>query len=265
MPLNWMDVSGLSFKTLLLLERVQLSWLPGWGIDGPLGVALRASPAVEWYMRHKCPDLNPWLDGVMAAARARPAAGARATRQAEVAVLKALTDLVVYAVSPEVYDAQPFLRWDNRELLDLTDFRGTTVIDVGAGTGRLALAAAPLARTVYAVEPVANLRRYVVHKARAVQLGNVFAADGLITAIPFPDGFADVTMGGHVFGDDPEAEYAEMARVTRPGGTIILCPGNNDVDNAVHGFLVGRGFAWARFEEPGDGWKRKYWKRGPWS
>jgi hypothetical protein len=41
---------------------------------------------------------------------------------------------------------------------------------------------------------------------------------------------------------------------------VILCPGNNDRDEGRHSFLVGRGCAWSRFEEPGDGWKRKYWK-----
>jgi hypothetical protein len=51
-----------------------------------------------------------------------------------------------------------------------------------------------------------------------------------------------------------------MARVTKPGGMVILCPGNNDRDNEAHDFLTSRGFAWSRFEEPGDGMKRKYWK-----
>ena len=30
MPLNWYDVADVSFNALLLLERVQLSWFPGW-------------------------------------------------------------------------------------------------------------------------------------------------------------------------------------------------------------------------------------------
>ncbi len=30
MALNWMDVTQLSFNNLLLLDEVQLSWLPGW-------------------------------------------------------------------------------------------------------------------------------------------------------------------------------------------------------------------------------------------
>ena len=38
-------------------------------------------------------------------------------------------------------------------------------------------------------------------------------------------------MGGHVFGDEPEAEWRELERVTKPGGWVILCPGNNDVED----------------------------------
>jgi SAM-dependent methyltransferase len=260
MAIDWLDVSPLSFNTVLLLERVQLSWLPGWLPERELGLALRANPAVAWYLRHKCPELNEWLDRVMAAVAGEPPTEPEAVRQAEETILASMNDLVVYAVDPAVYDAQPFLGWDTRELTSLMDFGGKTVIDVGAGTGRLALSVADQARVVYAVEPVANLRRYLKEKARGLGFQNVYAVDGLITGIPFAPETADVTMGGHVFGDDPEAEYAELLRVTKKGGLIILCPGNNDVDDETHAFLVSRGFAWSRFEEPGDGWKRKYWR-----
>jgi SAM-dependent methyltransferase len=258
MPLNWLDVTPLSFNVLLLLERVQLGLLPGWVDERELGIALRANPVVEWYMRHKHPELSGWLEGVLG--QAGPASAER-VREAELAVLRQIVDLVVYAVDPAVYDAQPFLGWDSRELTSPVDFTGKRVIDVGAGTGRLALVAAAGAESVFAVEPVGNLRRYLKDKARGLGITNVYPVDGLITDIPFPDGFADVTMGGHVFGGDPPAEYAEMRRVTASGGMIILCPGNNDVDDAVHAFLVAQGFDWSRFEEPGDGVKRKYWKR----
>ena len=60
-----MDVSKLSFKTLLLLERVQLSWFPGWVPEDDLAQALKANPAVEWYMRHKCPEIENWLNWIM--------------------------------------------------------------------------------------------------------------------------------------------------------------------------------------------------------
>jgi SAM-dependent methyltransferase len=262
MPREWMDVSYLSFFNILLLEQVQLSWLPGWLPEDRLAIALKANPAVEWYLRHKCPQLNGWLDQVQTAASSAEPDPA-SVRQAEIDVLASMTDLLVYAVDPGIYDAQPFLNWDSNELLCLADFAGKTIIDVGAGTGRLALTVAPVAGSVFAVEPVANLRRYLKHKAIARGLRNVYPVDGLITDIPFPDHFADITMGGHVFGDAPEEEAAELLRVTRPGGVILLCPGNSDEDNHNHQFLISRGFDWARFEEPRDGWKRKYWKVCP--
>lgn len=260
MPLNWMDVSDLSFNTVLLLEQVQLSWLPGWMPEPEMAVALQANPVVAWYMRHKCPSIAGWVDRMLAA----PPGGApdpAEVRRAEVAVLQSMMDLVVYAVDPAIYDAQPFLGWDSEELLSITSFAGKVVIDVGAGTGRLALTVADRAQAVFAVEPVANLRAYLMRKVRAQGWRNVYVLDGLITQIPFPEGTADVTMGGHVFGDNPEAEFREMRRVTKQGGMIILCPGNPDKDNDTHNFLLAQGFAWARFEEPGDGWKRKYWHR----
>jgi SAM-dependent methyltransferase len=260
MPLNWIDVSDLSFNVLLLLEREQLAWLPGWLPEPELAVALQANPAVEWYLRHKNPALNPWMDQVMDTfvSSSQCEDGVRA---AEETILRSINDLVVYAVDPQIYANQSFLGWNSTELSELTDFRGKTVVDVGSGTGRLAFVAAEeSAHAVFAVEPVGNLRVFIKEQARKRGLQNVYTMDGLITDLPFPDDFIDIVMGGHVFGDHPEAEHAEMVRVVKPGGMIILCPGNNDTDEGWHQFLVDRGFKWSRFEEPGDGFKRKYWK-----
>ena len=259
MPLDWLDMTDVPFTALVLLERVQMSWFPGWLPEPELAIALHANPVVAWTLRHKCPEIGDWLDGVMA--QTRPAAPK--VRAAEEMVLRSLTDLIVYALDPAVYDAQPFLGWDSRELTELTPFADKRVLDIGSGTGRLALLAAGEGATVYCVEPVANLRHYIRQKARARDLASVYVVDGLLTAIPFENAFADVTMGGHVFGDDPPVEIAELERVTRPGGMVILCPGNNDCDNECHRALLAAGYAWSRFEEPRDGWKRKYWRTMP--
>jgi hypothetical protein len=260
MPVDWMDVSALSFNSLLLLERVQLSWIPRYMHvpEKELAIALRANRVVEWYFRHKCPELNLWLDRVLAG----PDTSNEAVeiRKAEIAVMRALVDWLVYVIDPATYDAQPFLKWDSGELTSLVDFTDKIVIDVGAGTGRLALIAAPFAKAIFAVEPVANLRVFLKVKVSNLGLKNVFPVDGLIVDIPFPDGFADVTMAGHAFGDEPEEECRELERVTRSEGMIALCPANKDLDNDRHSFLISKGFQWSRFEEPHDGMMRKYWK-----
>lgn len=255
MPLNWIDVTNLSFNTLLLLERVQLSWFPGWLPEPDLALALQAHPVVEWFLRHKCPDLNEWLDKVMLLVLDPPAEPER-VRQAEVAVLGKIEDLLVYVVDPAIYDALEFNNWDSVELTSLVDFAGKMVIDVGAGTGRLTLVAAEKAAAVFAVEPVANLRRYLKEKARENGFKNVYSVDGLITDLPFPDGFADITMEGHVFGDFPEDEYQEMMRVTKPGGMVILMGGGGQEGRQ---FLLSKGIQGAPYEEPGAGTKGKFW------
>ena len=67
MPLDWMDVSDVSFNSLLLFERVQLSWFPGWNFPEPeMSLALEANPCVAWYIRHKCPEAGAWLEGELA-------------------------------------------------------------------------------------------------------------------------------------------------------------------------------------------------------
>ena len=265
MPLNWIDTSQMSFNVLLLLERVQISWLPGSPPEKDIALALRANPVVAWFLRHKCPEVAPWLDRLQTL-DVGDVNDPQAVYAAEQSVLQTLNDWLVYVVDPSVYDAQPFLAWDSHELSDLVDFSGQIVLDIGAGTGRLAFVAAPTAQAVFCVEPVGNLRRYILQKAGNLGLKNVFAVDGLITQIPFPDSFAGVTMGGHVFGDFPEQECDELERVTRPGGMVILCPGSSDRETVLstvsdlHQVLVRRGYQWSRFEEPRDGWKRKYWK-----
>ena len=259
MPLNWIDVTPLSFNVLLLLERVQLSWFPGWVPETELAVALKGNPVVEWYLRQKCPELEEWLNNTIMSSKNSSDPSREEIRRAEITVMQSLNDLLVYVIDPAAYDELPFHNWDSNELLSLADYKTKTVIDVGAGTGRLTLTVAAVAAHVFAVEPVTNLRNFIRERAIEKGLSNVYPVDGLITQIPCPDRFADITMGGHVFGDQPEQEYRELLRVTKPDGMIVLCPGNNDEDNSVHDFLVSHGFEWAKFEEPKYGMKRKYW------
>jgi len=259
MGLNWIDVSEVSFNYLLFLERMHVEWLvTSFENRKTLGTALNGNPVVVWYMKAKMPELSDEIDKITQEGITDP--DRETLRKAEVQLMENINDWIVYLVDPEIYAGLKFMSWDPKALSSITDFSGKRVIDVGSGTGKQAFIAAELAQAVYCVEPVTRLRQYLISKAESLGLRNVFVTDGLITQIPFEDGFSDITMGGHVFGDEMEKEYTEMNRVTRPGGMIVFCPGSNSQEGPIHDFLKDAGFHWDEFEEPGEGIKRKYWK-----
>ena len=256
--LKWIDVTEVSFNALLLFEPIHAEYMATIEPDAQMGTAIKANSAVDWYLRHIYPPIGDYLDRCLTLAKTD--ASLDEIRQAEIAVMNQYHDWLVYVLDPEKYDRLDFTGWDDGSLLGMADFKHKIVVDIGSGTGRLAFAVAPIASTVYAVEPVANLRRFIWQKRDELGLDNVFPLDGTITQIPLPDNFTDIVMSGHVFGDHPPEEYAEMARVTRDGGMVLLHPGTSaSSENEAHRFLVDHGFEYATFEEPGDGTKRKYW------
>ena len=257
--LGWLEVSEINFDALLLLEPLHVRCISQSKPDQVTGIALKANPSVGWYLRQTYPPISGYIEQCLGLVNGDPSQ--EEIRQAELAVLDSMHDWLIYVLDPGKYDQLPFLGWDDKSLLEMTDFEEKIVLDIGAGTGRLAFTVAPLARVVYAVEPVANLRRYLYEKRDRLKVDNLYPLDGSITQIPLEDNFADILMAGHVFGDDFEAEYAEMRRVVRHDGMILLHPGTNaEKDDEAHHFLVEKGFDFDTFKEPGDGLKRKYWK-----
>ncbi len=257
--LGWLDVTEISFNALLLLEPFHIVYLSTRKPDEAMGTALKAHPSVQWIMQEKYPPAQAFIENCLTLAIQNPSQ--EELRQAEVNVLDRMQDWLIYVLDPGQYDQLAFLKWEDESLLRMADFKDKIVLDIGSGTGRLAFTVAPLANAVYAVEPVANLRRYIWIKRERLGFDNVFPLDGAITQIPLQTDFADILMAGHVFGDDCKHEYAEMRRVVRDNGRIILHPGTNAKgDNEAHHFLVSHGFEFDTFEEPGDGLKRKYWK-----
>jgi len=253
---QWIDVSQLSFDVLMKLEEPHLRWFPREWPNNELGTAMKHNRPVYGYF---CMNLNgddQWLK-VLVGKAADP--DRDTVRGCEIAVMKRICDWIVYVYCPEEYDKQPFLKWNDDELLCLADYKGKVIIDIGSGTGRLIEPVVKVAQTVYAIEPVRNLREFM--KSKFIKYRDkFFTMDGLITDIPLPDKSCDILLSGHVYGDAPDDELNEMERVTRDGGMVILCPGNSDADNEAHETLVKRGYEWAVFHEPVDGAKRKYWR-----
>lgn len=227
MALNWIDVKDFSFHSLLLLERFQIRLLCG--IEDPsfrasLALALGRHPAVSWYLAHRCPECADLVARLVACAP--PEASCEELRRYELAVLSWVEDFITYT-KPELMDTHCgfIAHWDPARLLELADFRNKTVLDVGSGSGRLAFAAAGLAREVYACEPVTTLREYLRDRSRREGICNLRVVDGMADSLPYPDHLFDIVMSGHVIGDDYDGELAELTRVVKPGGWLIDCPG----------------------------------------
>lgn len=116
-----------------------------------------------------------------------------------------------------------------RRALDLAELRrGETVLDVGCGTGTLALEAyARVGETgrVVGVDPA--LRQIARARSKAARRG--FPVDfrvGAIERLPFPDQSFDVVLSTwmmhHLPDDLKRRGLSEIARVLRPAGRLVI-------------------------------------------
>lgn len=232
--LNWINPGEYSFQTFLLLERFQIRLMMEWGgwhSDKDewrrcMGIALRANPAVRWYLEHRCPECAPLVSALASGA---PAAGPEEVRNAEAYALMCVEDFTVYTTPAVMAERCDFIRgWDKTRLFGLAELAGKTVLDVGAGSGRLTFAAAEKAAFVYASEPVGTLREFMRDKIAEEGIRNVRVLDGFADSLPFPDDTFDVVMSGHVVGETMTGscpKWPGFAR-TAAGCSIVLATRN---------------------------------------
>jgi SAM-dependent methyltransferase len=113
--------------------------------------------------------------------------------------------------------------------LDLTG--DERVLDVGTGVGALALALAPRAREVVGVD--SDSERLALARERAP--ANVSFTEADATALPFESGSFDLAATlrtlHHV--PRPELAVAELARVTRPGGRLLVVDQIGPIDPLI--------------------------------
>jgi SAM-dependent methyltransferase len=108
-----------------------------------------------------------------------------------------------------------------RQVLSFVELRGDErVLDAGTGTGALAFALAPHVREVVGVDVVPELLALGRERAPA----NVELVEGDVTRLPFERASFDLAATlrtlHHV--RRPELVVAELARVTRPGGRVLV-------------------------------------------
>ncbi len=119
----------------------------------------------------------------------------------------------------ELYTCQPAAR-----LVAYAQIQaGQRVLDVGCGTGVVALAAARTGARVSGLDLTPGLL------ARARENASIAGVaidwhEGDAEALPFEDASFDVVVSqfGHIFAPRPEVAVSQMLRVLRPGGTLAF-------------------------------------------
>jgi ubiquinone/menaquinone biosynthesis C-methylase UbiE len=139
-------------------------------------------------------------------------------------------------------------------LLGLLDERWT-VGDLGCGTGSVAEVLSPFVRRVVAVDDSAEMLAAAEQRLR--DRANVELRRGDVTSLPLGDGTLDaalLVLIGHYL-PDPRAAFAEVARVLRAGGRMLM------VDMTPHTreeYRITMGHLWLGFSpEELEGWARE--------
>lgn len=170
-PVNLFDlrVSDLMLHDPHFASRwLQATWDE---LGDDLLIGLLNSPDVVGFYCEMCPERAEALRLGVESMRHRPE---ERVRKAEACLVAASWPWNLgMAKSPAVWDALPWSYWDPSVIYDRVDLAGSTVLDIGAGTGQVTIRCAPFAELVYALEPVASLRRYIEHKTHAAGLRNV--------------------------------------------------------------------------------------------
>jgi SAM-dependent methyltransferase len=102
---------------------------------------------------------------------------------------------------------------------------GRTLVDLGAGTGKLTRLLLPTGARVVAVEPIPEMRAHI---------DGAEVLDGTAEAIPLPDASADVVTVAQAFHwFDHERALPEIHRVLRSNGSLVIVWNMRDLDDPV--------------------------------
>jgi SAM-dependent methyltransferase len=101
---------------------------------------------------------------------------------------------------------------------------GQRVLDVGCGTGVVAITARRAGAKVTGLDLTPELLAHAKENAAIAGLDDIEWKEGDVEDLPFKDGAFDIVVSqfGAMFAPRPEVAAKEMLRVLRPGGTIAF-------------------------------------------
>ncbi|MDE2401390.1 MAG: methyltransferase domain-containing protein [Burkholderiales bacterium] len=122
---------------------------------------------------------------------------------------------------------------------------GQSVLDVGTGTGVVAITAARSGARVTALDLTPELLEQARENARIARHEGIVWTVGDAEQLPYPDASFDVVVSqfGHMFAPRPQLAVAEMRRVLKPRGHIAFATWPPE-------HLVGRMFAFVGSHSP---------------
>lgn len=156
---------------------------------------------------------------------------------------------LLYRLEPELYDRLASAERLHPGVLDWLPRDADTIVEVGAGTGRLTLELIHRAREVIAIEPAQPMRRILDQKlSRVDDRCRTRVIGGFFDRLPAADACADLVVACSVLTPEPrhggDAGLAEMERVCKSGGCVaIVWPNHLD-------WLAARGYRYESF--PGE-------------
>ena len=252
---------SLEVEDFFLLESFQIAYLPERLPSQEFAALIHYRPQLKKFFIVKHPPIAGYLNEILD--KYKPPKKQENVEKLVYELVWEIGDLIVYNKYPNVYDKQVSFNWDLDEITSIVPLEGKVVIDAGAGTGRLAFSIAPLAKTVFAVEPVTSLRQFIKEKALSEKSNNIFVIDGFLSLIPLPENTADVLITSQAIGWNLEDELKEIERVVKPGGYAIHLLGYSDIEdmNELHDYLtnIPWGYDYSSHKDNTD-LKRKYWK-----
>ena len=139
---------------------------------------------------------------------------------------------LLYRLEPELYERMASAERLHPGVVGWLPRGADRIVEVGAGSGRLTLELIDRGREVVAIEPAAGLREILERKLAKANHGyRARVTHGFFDDLPVGSGCADLVVACSVLtpaaGHGGDAGLAEMERVCRPGGCVVIVWPNN--------------------------------------